>query len=718
MTSLKQRADVRRGACTVPQNARYAARHAAPALMNLGSTLAQILLLLGSAVAIVLVFQRLRIPSSLAYLLIGLLLGPHTAGPVVDAPPLQALAEFGVVFLLFTIGLNFSLPQIHALRHMVLRLGTAQVALTTVAVGLIGWAVGLAPAAAFVVGAVFAQSSTTLISGQLAEQREEHGRHARLGVAMSVFQDVTAVPFIVVIPVLATAGAAALGLSLTWALAKAALALVLVVFLGRWLLRPLFHLVAARRSAELFTLTVLFVSLAAGATTHGLGLSMAFGAFLAGTVLGDTEFRHQVETTIRPFRDVLLGLFFVGIGMLIDPVALSRVWHWGLLGAALLLVVKALLVTGIVRRAGVDWLTAWRTGLLLAVGGEFGFALLALGLQGGVVSAELGQVVLASVLFSMIGGPVLIRYNHALALRLAPREVRLADPEPDLAPAEPLAGHVLLVGYGRIGQSLGHLLEAEQLPWVAVDLDAARVREARLAGVRVHYGDGAQLDLLEALGLAAARLVVLTHDDTAAALKALQQIRARHPALPVMVRTRDLSAVDELRSAGATEIFPETLEAGLMIASQALLTLGVPLSRVLRRVQAQRAGHYQQLRELFPGDATHASDTEDPDADRLHALRLPHDTVHRGQPLAALPLEGVVITALVRQGQRRLQPAADTRIEGDDTLVLFGPPAALAGAELRLLAVNTRGDSRLQADAGNPDAAVGSLTGQDKETAR
>lgn len=654
--------------------------------MTMASTLAQILLLLGTAVVVVLVFQRLRIPSSLAYLLIGVLLGPHTAGPVVDAQPLQALAEFGIVFLLFTIGLNFSLPQIHALRHMVLGLGTAQVALTTVVVGLLGWAAGLSPAAAFVVGAVFAQSSTTIISRQLAEQSEEHGRHGRLGVAMSVFQDVTAVPFVVVIPVLATAGASALLMSLSGALLKAVLALVLVVFLGRWMLRPLFHLVAARRSAELFTLTVLFVSLAAGATTHGLGLSMAFGAFLAGMVLGDTEFRHQVETTIRPFRDMLLGLFFVGIGMLINPEALRHVWVWGLLGASALLVVKTLLVAGIVRHAGVDWLTAWRTGLLLAVGGEFGFALLALGLQANVVTQELGQVVLASVLFSMIGGPLLIRFNHPIALWLVPRAKLPADPVPGPLATPPASGQVLLAGYGRIGQSLGHLLEAEGLPWAAVDLDPARVREARLAGVPVHFGDGAQIELLEALGLKTARLLVITHEDTAAAVKTLQQIRQRHPTLPVMVRTRDLSDVETLRTAGATEIFPETLEAGLMIASQALLTLGVPLARVLRRVQAQRAGHYQQLRELFPGDEAHASDKDDPEADRLHALRLPSDTRHRAQPLSSLPLEGVMVTALVRQGQRRLQPAADTLIEGDDTLVLFGPPAALTRAEGRLLA--------------------------------
>jgi len=288
-----------------------------------GQPFVQTLLLLGSAVTVVLVFRRLRLPSSLGYLLIGVIFGPHTVGPVVDALPLQALAEFGIVFLLFVIGLNFSLPEIHALRHLVLGLGTAQVALTTVAVMLIGWAAGLPLAAAFVVGAVFAQSSTTIIARQLAEQGEEHGRHTRLGVAMSVFQDFTAVPFVIVIPVLAAASAASLGTALAWALAKALLATLIIVVAGRWLLHALFQRVAQYRSAELFTLTVLFVSLAAGAVTQGLGLSMAFGAFLAGMVLGETEFRHQVEATIRPFRDVLLGLFFVGIGMLVAPAAVT-----------------------------------------------------------------------------------------------------------------------------------------------------------------------------------------------------------------------------------------------------------------------------------------------------------------------------------------------------------------------------------------------------------
>ena len=653
--------------------------------MNLAPTFVQVLLLLGCAVAVVLAFQRARIPTALGYLLVGVLLGPHTAGPVVDAQPLRALAEFGIVFLLFTIGLNFSLPQIHALRHLVLGLGTAQVALTTAAVGAIAWAAGVPPAAAFVVGAVFAQSSTTIIGKQLAEQGEDQARHARLGLGMSVFQDVTAVPLVIVIPVLGAAGAASLGGTLAWALVKAALAFVLVFFVGRWLLRPLFHRIAARRSAELFTLTVLFVSLAAGAVTQSLGLSMAFGAFLAGMVLGETEFRHQVEATVRPFRDVLLGLFFIGIGTLVDPAVLAQVWHWGLLGAALLLSVKAVLVAAIVRAAGIEAPTAWRIGILLAVGGEFGFAVLAFGLESGVVDEPLGQAVLVSVLFSMVAGPLLIRHNHALARWLAPRRAPQADDATDAAPGPvPVAGaQVLLAGYGRVGQSLGHFLEAEGIGYAALDLDAERVREARRAGEHVHFGDSSQFDVLEALGLDHARLVVITHDDVAAALRLLPQLRARHPQLPVMVRARGLDAAEALRAAGATEVVPETLEATLTLASQALRLLDVPLARVLRRVQAERANHYPRMRGAFGGDATHADDPA-AGAERLHALQLPADSRWPGQPLSALPLDGVIVSALVRRGERRLQPAPDTRLEPGDTLVLFGDADALARAEAAL----------------------------------
>lgn len=651
--------------------------------------LVQVLLLMGVAVTVVLTFHRLRVPSSLGYVLVGLILGSYTIGPVVDMPQLGALAEFGIVFLLFTIGLNFSLPQIYALRHQVLGLGTGQVVFTTTFVGLVAWFAGLSPVVAFVIGAVFAQSSTTIIGKQLVEQGEDNSRHGRLGLAISVFQDVTAVPFVVIIPVLGAAvGTDVLAGVLGWALAKAVVAFALVLFVGRWLLRPLFHLVAIHRSAELFTLTVLLVALLAAWTTNSLGLSLAFGAFLAGMMLGETEFRHQVELTIRPFRDVLLGLFFVGIGMLFDPAALPSVWHLAFLGAVVLLASKTLLVAFMVRKTGIDRLTAWRTGLLLAVGGEFGFALLAIALGANVVDVSLGQLALTSVLFSMIAGPFIIRYNHAIASLFVRN-----TPQPEEAPDSPalnpeatahLQGHVIICGYGRIGQNVARLLGEEKIPFIALDLDSVLVREAHTAGEPVYYGDATEHDILDALGLERARLVVISHDDVAAALKVLNYLRVVRPNLPVMVRTRDESRVEELEAAGALEVVPETLEAGLMIASQTLLLLDVPLSRVLRRIQKQRSSRYRLMREFFRGDEL-AEDHEERDTHRLRSLVIPPESQAIGRQLRDLDLKGVMVTALVRAGERQATPPPETILAANDVIVVYGPLDSLQRAERLML---------------------------------
>jgi monovalent cation:H+ antiporter-2, CPA2 family len=649
----------------------------------------QLLILLLAAVAVVAVFQRLHIPSSLGYLLVGVVLGPFTPGPVIEGHQLRVLAEFGIVFLLFTIGLSFSLPQIRALRDQVFSLGAGQVLLTTVVVGALAWLMGLPPAAAFVVGAVFAQSSTTIISRQLTEQGEDNSRHGRLATAMSVFQDVTAVPFVVVIPALGYAvGADALAASLGWAVAKAVLAFAIVFVAGRWILRPLFHAVAAGRSAELFTLTVLLVSLAAGWTTQQLGLSMAFGAFLAGMMLGETEFRHQVESAIRPFRDMLLGLFFVGIGMLFDLTALPAIWHWALGGAAVLLVVKAVLVMGLVRLSGSDALTAWRTGLLLAVGGEFGFALLAIALGAGVITAGADQVALASVLLSMVVAPFLIRHNHAIARRLVPAAEAAIDeavPAASLAAAADLADHVIICGYGRIGQSVGHFLEEEKIRFVALDLDPYRVREAHLAGEPVFFGDATERGVLESVGIGRARLLVISHHDTPAALRLLQVVRDLRPGLPVMARTRDESHVEELRAAGAVEVVPETLEAALMIAAHALLLLDVPLTRIVRRMQEQRMDRYRLLREFIRGESGVLDDGHVRTQDRLHPVLLPARSAAVGRSIGELSLEGAMVTAMVRNGERQLNPPADTRVEAGDVLVLFGSVADVQHAEEILL---------------------------------
>jgi len=558
--------------------------------------LAQILLLLAVAIAVVVTFQRNHIPTSLGYLLVGVILGPYTFGPIVSVPEFDVFAEFGVVFLLFTIGLSFSLPQINALRHQVLGLGTGQVTLTTLVVSVVLWLAGVPGAVAFVFGAVFAQSSTTIIASLLMEQGEENTQHGRLGLAMSVFQDVTAVPFLVIIPVLSTSVAAnVLATALGWALAKAVFAFALVFFVGRWLLRPLFHLVAEHRSLEVFTLAVLLVALLAAWTTNSFGLSLAFGGFLAGMMLGETEFRHQVESTVRPFRDVLLGLFFIGIGMRFDPSAIPPIWHWTVLGAALILASKLLIVAGLVRRMGVDAHVAWRTGLLLSVGGEFGLALVAIALDSSVIDSQLGQIAITSVLLAMIAGAVLIRFNRQIASWVAstPTPAPAATPEvPDTADK-----HVVIGGYGRVGHIIAVLLHSGGIPFTAFDTNPKRVAQGKADGHPVAFGDISDAGLLSTIRADRASLVVITVDDFNAALRAISNLRRTCPQVPVIARARDLEMSKRLLDAGAIHAYPETIEASLRLGATALQILQVAPTEIDQVVQDVRDWDYKPVLE-------------------------------------------------------------------------------------------------------------------------
>lgn len=556
--------------------------------------LAQILLLLTLAVTVVVTFQRLQIPTSLGYLLVGVILSPHTVGPTIYISQFDALAEFGVVFLLFTIGLNFSLPQLHALRHQVLGLGTGQVVLTTLVVTLVLWLGGLPAAPAFVFGAVFAQSSTTIIASLLAEIGEDNSRHGRLGLAMSVFQDVTAVPFIVVIPTLAAAaGAGALATALGWAMGKAAIAFGLVFFAGRWLFRPLFHRVAERRSSEVFTLAVLLVALLAAWTTNRFGLSLAFGGFLAGMMLGETEFRHQVESSIRPFRDVLLGMFFVGIGMRFDPLATLPILHWAVLGALLIVLSKTVIVALIVRGTGIDLRLALRTGLLLSVGGEFGFALIVIAQDAAVLDARLIQVAMSSVLLSMLLGAALIRFNHAIATRFV-GSVEPAAPDELPAVVDRL---VLIAGYGRVGHAIAVLLQASGVPFVAFDTNPQRIAQGIADGHAVSYGDLSDPALLASIHPERASLVVVTVDASAAALRIVSQLKHLCPEVPVVARARDLEASSRLLAAGALHAYPDAVEASLRLGALALDVLRIPNDDINSVIQDVRDRNYTPILE-------------------------------------------------------------------------------------------------------------------------
>lgn len=560
--------------------------------MNL---LGQILLLLGITVAIIVAFQRLRIPTSLGYLLVGVIVSPYTFGPVIHVPEFSALAEFGVVFLLFTIGLDYSLPQIHALRGQVLGLGTAQVALCTAVVALLLWAFGMSGPAAFAIGAIFAQSSSTVIGSLLAEQSEDATPHGRLGLAMSVFQDVTAVPFIVIIPALGVAATFdVIAMELVLAMGKAAVAFALVYLVGRKLLNPLFRTVSRYRSPELFTLTVLLVALAAAWSTSAFGLSLAFGAFLAGMMLGDTVFRHQVESSIRPFRDILLGLFFIGIGMMLDPAVLPEIWHWAAGGMLLILLTKIVVVVIIVRRSGIEPLGAWRTALLLSVGGEFGFAILAIATQSNVLDGVLGQIALTSTLFAIIAGAVLIRFNGPIAsLFVGPS--MLETQHPPEVPSGSRGSFVLVGGYGRVGRTICVLLQNQGIDYMAFDMDLGRVVQGRAAGHQVLYGDISEPELLTAVHAERASLVVVTIDDSMATYRCVSALSNFCAHVPVVARARDLDSSERLLAAGAAYAYPEAIEASLSLSATTLKMLAVPQEDIDSIIQEVRDWGYSTV---------------------------------------------------------------------------------------------------------------------------
>ncbi|MCB1877965.1 MAG: cation:proton antiporter [Chromatiales bacterium] len=646
------------------------------------------LLLLAVAVFTVALFRRIHLPPILGYLFVGVMLGPHALGLLQESEGVHFLAEFGVVFLLFTIGLEFSLPKMIAMRGAVLGLGGAQVVITAVIVAIIALSIGTTGPSAFVLGGVAALSSTAIVVKQLVEQIELNQAHGTTALSILLFQDLAAIPFLVIIPVLAGEAGQSVWIPLVWAMLKATLVFGLIMAVGYWLLRPLFHEIARARSAELFTLAVLLVSLAAAWATHAAGLSLALGAFLAGMMLGETEYRHQIEGDIRPFQDVLLGLFFVTVGMRVDLLALAPLAHWVLLAAFGMMCLKALIIYAVVKRAYGSPATALRTALVLAQGGEFGFVLIDLALGSRALDQTLGQIALSAVILSMVLTPFLVRFNSRMARAVCARSYfgdRARSIDELSQEAKSLNAHVVVCGYGRIGQNLGRLLSREGFPFLAVDTDPGVVREAHDAGEPVHFGDATRSSILEATGLHKARLLVICFDDDPASLKILSHVRAHHSDLPVLVRTRNDSHLEDLEKAGATEVMPEAVEASLMMSSEVLLMLKVPGRRVIEIINEMRAAHYRPLRDFFHGERH--EEHEGAFVERLHTITLPDGANAVGQTLAQADLEtpGVTINAIRRDGVRSDAPESDTVLAAGDVLVVTGTPHDLEHAETVLL---------------------------------
>lgn len=652
--------------------------------------LEEILVLLLVSVLAVSLFHRLRLPPVLAYFSVGVLVGPYGGGWISDSGDIRLLAEFGVVFLLFTIGLEFSLSQLIAMRREVLGLGSAQVLLTTLLAALAAWMLGVSPGGAVVAGGVVALSSTAIVVKQLAEQVELSSRHGRLAVGILLFQDLAVVPFLIIIPALAVGNGVSLPLELSWAFGKGVAVVLVMTAIGHWLMRPLFHEIAASRSAELFTLMALLFTLAAAWFTHVAGLSLALGAFLAGMLLGETEFRHQVESDIRPFRDVLLGLFFITVGMLLDISILPALLPQVLLLCVAIILFKAGIIIALGRLMGINLGVVTRTAVVLAQGGEFGFALISLALADGVLGAQTIQVLLATLILSMALTPLLIRYNGVIAKRFCGQSYlgqRAHFVREVMAQAEPLQDHTIICGYGRIGQNIARFLDQEQLPYLALDLDPVRVRDARAAGQRVNYGDATRNEILHAAGLEKARVMVVTFADVHGVLKILPQVRRLRPDIPLLVRARNDAHLDRLLAAGATEVIPETFEASVMIASHLLYLLGVPVTTIVRRVQDVHEQRFQMLREVFHGQESGVVHGKPGGAGQLQTVILGQNARALGHRLGEYDLRslGVTVTAVRRGGIRGERPAANLVLQVGDILVLYGPPEGLKAARRLLL---------------------------------
>src|SRR5579864_2799998 len=478
-------------------------------------TLDLVLILLASAVLVVIVFRALQLPPLLGYLLVGVAVGPFALGWIPDTDAGRHLAEFGVVFLMFSIGLEFSRAKLFQLRRAVFGLGLMQVLITLAAVLAAAVLAGVSWRAALAVGGALAMSSTAIVVRTLAERVELDTRHGRDIVGVLLFQDLAVVPLLIVIPAIAEGGGD-LSRLLGAALLKAAAVLSVVLFFGPRLMRGWFHLIARRRSHELFILNVLLITLGLAWLTERAGLSLALGAFLAGMLIAETEYRHQVEEDIKPFREVLLGLFFVVIGMKLDLKAVAGQWPLVLTLTVLPVMFKFALVAGLARLFGAGPGSALKTGLALAQAGEFGLVLIVQAQAFALLERDFSQVAVASMLLSMLAAPFIIHASDRLVLRWSQTEWMLRSLDLHRVAVQSLATerHVVICGYGRTGQRLAHLLEQEGVSAVALDLDPERVREAAAAGEKVVYGDASRRETLVAAGLARASALVISFADT------------------------------------------------------------------------------------------------------------------------------------------------------------------------------------------------------------
>ncbi|QCU90025.1 monovalent cation:proton antiporter family protein [Thiomicrorhabdus sediminis] len=650
--------------------------------------LINIVLLLIAAVITVSISRRLHFPPILGYIIVGIIVGPHAFGWIDKEENIELLAEFGIVFLLFGIGLEFSFSQMVAMRKQVFGLGTAQVLTTAVVIYLIGHFAGLDANTSIVIAGAFALSSTAIVIKQLTEQSEIHSRHGRSTVGILIFQDIMAIPLLILIPTLAMSGGEEN--ALTWALGiaffKGVLVVIIMHVIGKYMLRPLFHEVASAKSQELFTLTVLTVAISAAAFTEEMGLSMTLGAFLAGMMLSETEYRHQIESDIRPFQDILLGLFFVTVGMIISLEILFNNFLMIIGLTVAIIFVKGVILYSISRVFDKEPGVSARISLSLSQVGEFGLVLMTLAFTYKLLPEEEGNILLTAAVISMAIAPFMVKFNGHIARMLHKDSYKADHNEIATTISEDnkhISDHVILCGFGRVGQTVGRFLHSSNRAFLALDMDIKRVHEARAAGERVYYGDASKQTILEAAALRKSKIVIITFSDFHASMKILKTIRSMDPDIPVLVRTLDDQHVNELTEAGANEVVPDTFESSIMLASHLLLMIGHPPSQVLKQTRNIRKNRYQTLANFYPGEGDNPLEQHQVMKGIIHSIHLDESTYAVAKKLKTLKLKrfDVNVDAIKRGHVRGENPSSETTLRLNDHLVISGLPEDIKRAE-------------------------------------
>lgn len=651
----------------------------------------QFLIILLSAVIAISCLRYLQLPPILAYLSVGVVVGPYSLNLVEYSDTIHLLSELGVVFLLFMLGLEFSLPRMITMRKTVFGLGFLQVITTSLLILLVAILLGVPLATAIVISGALALSSTAIVTRELIQASELNTGHGQISIGILLFQDLAAVFFLIIVPSLSGQQDIDGQAILVMLLEGVALLLVLLLF-GRTLLPTLFHEAAKAHSDELFVMTALVAALTAAWLTHTAGLSMALGGFLAGMMLGESRYKHQLEADIRPFRDLLLGLFFVSVGMQLNLMALQENWLWIIVITISLLTFKTLTTTGLAFILHKDLKNAFRAGLSLSQGGEFGFALLTLAMSYQLVSSQLNSIITSTIILSMVCTPLLITTGRKLSHYLTIRE-RPGTPDPFTRThtlqqeTQALLDHVIICGYGRVGQVITRFLKPLNIPYVIIDSDPLRVRESAAAGERIYYGDAKRHDLMKSIGAERAKLIIITFPDEEEALKTLHSLQNHLTSVPILVRTRDDSMLEALQQAGATEVIPEKLEGSLMLVSHVLTMLKIPAIEIRERIRQVRSERYQMLQGYYHGTRSRKTDEEGAPNTILHPVFLSADSAACGHTIYSLALEHFQSSIqLIRRQQTSLQhPSPDTILAAGDILIIQMPADQQEVLEAKLL---------------------------------